>query len=159
MNSQKIQSALARALWLAEWAGEDYQDNVDLRDAARAYVPSIREALASMQQTDAPNSQQEVAGIELTDAEIDSIDRNTHFHESPDWIYRFARAVIAADRTHRADADPNAPCTVPDVDWLAQVIRRADGRHTLGAADLAEHIIEAMIEANGSNTAHGAKTS
>ena len=32
----------------------------------------------------------------------------------------------------------------PDVDWLANVIRSVDGRHTLGAGALAEAIVEAM---------------
>lgn len=36
---------------------------------------------------------------------------------------------------------------VPDVDWLANVIRAVDGAHTLGAGALAEKIIEAMLAA------------
>lgn len=36
---------------------------------------------------------------------------------------------------------------VPDVDWLSNVIRTADGSHNLGAGALAEKIVEAMIAA------------
>lgn len=32
----------------------------------------------------------------LTDAEIQAIDDATHFHESPDWEARFARAIEQA---------------------------------------------------------------
>ena len=37
--------------------------------------------------------------------------------------------------------------TIPDVDWLASVIRSVDGNHTLGAGALAEKIVEAMSAA------------
>lgn len=36
---------------------------------------------------------------------------------------------------------------VPDVDWLANVIRTADGNHSLGAGALAEAIVAAMSAA------------
>ena len=32
----------------------------------------------------------------LTDAEIQALDKSTHFHESPDWGVRFARAIEQA---------------------------------------------------------------
>jgi hypothetical protein len=34
----------------------------------------------------------------LTEEQIQMIDANTHFHESPDWLARFARAI---ERAHR----------------------------------------------------------
>ena len=37
--------------------------------------------------------------------------------------------------------------SVPDVDWLSNVIRSVDGRHQLGAGALAEKIREAMLAA------------
>lgn len=39
------------------------------------------------------------------------------------------------------------PSAVPDVDWLAQVIRAVDGNHSLGAGALAEKIVDAMLAA------------
>jgi len=35
---------------------------------------------------------------------------------------------------------------VPDVDWLAQVIRTVDGNHSLGAGALAEKIVAAIAQ-------------
>jgi hypothetical protein len=32
----------------------------------------------------------------LTEEQIQMIDANTHFHESPDWLARFARAIERA---------------------------------------------------------------
>lgn len=42
----------------------------------------------------------------------------------------------------------SAPAGVPEVDWLANVIRAADGNHSLGAGALAEKIVEAMLSAS-----------
>lgn len=45
-------------------------------------------------------------------------------------------------------ADPDADeVKVPDVAWLSNVIRSADGNNTLGAGALAEKIVEAMLAA------------
>lgn len=42
--------------------------------------------------------------------------------------------------------------SVPDVDWLAETIRRVDGAHKLGAGALAEKIIDAMLSASPAQT-------
>ncbi len=47
-------------------------------------------------------------GQPLTDQQIDMIDSSTHFHESPDWARRFARAIelahgIGSNATERTD--------------------------------------------------------
>lgn len=44
-----------------------------------------------------------------------------------------------------APVPEQASAAVPDVDWLAQVIRAVDGSHSLGAGVLAEKIVEAML--------------
>lgn len=49
----------------------------------------------------------------------------------------------AADRIEALESKLAA---VTDVDWLAQTIRRVDGKHSLGAGALAEKIIEALRE-------------
>jgi hypothetical protein len=53
-----------------------------------------------------------------------------------------------ADSSNESEQSPAAPA-LPDVDWLAQVIRKADGKHDLGACGLAEAIIDAMASAQG----------
>jgi hypothetical protein len=45
-------------------------------------------------------------------------------------------------------ASTTLEAAVPDVDWLAQVIRAVDGKHDLGAGALAEKIVEAMRTAS-----------
>lgn len=39
-------AALEYALFVLEWAAEDYQDNIDLRDEATRRLPAVRTALA-----------------------------------------------------------------------------------------------------------------
>lgn len=48
-------------------------------------------------------------------------------------------------------AEKPAPLAVvmPDVDELAQIIRKVDGSHTLGAGSLAEAILEEVVRLNG----------
>ena len=46
-----------------------------------------------------------------------------------------------------APVEQAAPITVPNVDWLANVIRTANGNNTLGAGALAEKIVEAIAAA------------
>jgi hypothetical protein len=41
-----------------------------------------------------------------------------------------------------------AQSKVPDVDWLANVIRAADGNHSLGAGALSEKIVEALLQSS-----------
>ena len=51
----------------------------------------------------------------------------------------------------RINAEQPAPVAVvmPDVDELAQIIRKVDGSHTLGAGSLAEAILEEVARLNG----------
>ena len=42
------------------------------------------------------------------------------------------------------DAPKGAPVAMPDVDTLAQIIRRVDGSNSLGAGALAEAILAAL---------------
>jgi hypothetical protein len=53
------------------------------------------------------------------------------------WRENQSAALAALRKTH-------AVVPVPAVDWLAQVIRRVDGSHSLGAGALAEKIVEAL---------------
>lgn len=56
-------------------------------------------------------------------------------------------AVEIADAALAAAPSP-APLKLPDVDELAQIIRTADGDHTLGAGALAEAIVAALAAAD-----------
>jgi DNA repair exonuclease SbcCD ATPase subunit len=70
-----------------------------------------------------------------------------------------AAAKLALDQASQrhleieAERDTLAAKLVPDVDWLANVIRQVDGNHKLGAGALAEKIVEAIaahgIQAKG----------
>lgn len=40
---------------------------------------------------------------------------------------------------------------VPDAEWLAYVIRKVDGKHSLGACELAEMIVKEMNEHSNGN--------
>jgi len=51
--------------------------------------------------------------------------------------------ILVARAAYRYGAF-NAPKALPDVEWLAAVIRRVDGAHDMGAAELAEQIVEAI---------------
>lgn len=64
--------------------------------------------------------------------------------------------TVPADRAGEYDADALVPLythsqspSVPDIDWLSNVIRKVDGNHKLGAGALAEKIVEAMLTASG----------
>lgn len=54
----------------------------------------------------------------------------------------------AADELQPATTPTAIPLMIPDVDWLAAVIREVDGNHDLGAGLLAEAIIKVMTDRN-----------
>lgn len=76
----------------------------------------------------------------LVDALASAVD-STAEQEDPQRMTNDQRRA-ASDAVMAAEQE-----VVPDVDWLAQVIRAADGNHTLGAGALAEKIVEAMTAA------------
>lgn len=45
-SAPELLEALEDALFVLEWAAEDYQDNVDLRDRAASRLPAVRAAIA-----------------------------------------------------------------------------------------------------------------
>lgn len=67
----------------------------------------------------------------LTDEEIRRIDDATHFHESPDWSVRFARAILAASATDLPSAESLASPAVTMPQGLTDGEKRA---FMLGAA-------------------------
>lgn len=67
-------------------------------------------------------------------------DRNVNID---DWFESEGRALL-----DKLNADREPAVSVPDVDWLAETIRRVDGDHKLGAGALAEKIISAMLSAS-----------
>lgn len=76
---------------------------------------------------------------EMLDAVVTSVDEAVH-GKNAEVQYRedWAAMLIAAPQ------NPAASVALPDVDWLSNVIRRIDGKHSLGAGALAEGIVEAM---------------
>jgi len=62
-------------------------------------------------------------------------------------IMQFGTDRIVIERALRKAFAAGQASKVPDVDWLANVIRAVDGRHSLRAGALAEKIVEAMLAA------------
>ncbi len=64
--------------------------------------------------------------------------------QSSEQAARSAYEQLAARDAEIAELRKDAESMVIDVDWLSNVIRSADGDHSLGAGALAEKIVEAI---------------
>lgn len=72
---------------------------------------------------------------------------------TPEQVADILRSLGYKDRTERESAEhgqkPVRMIPVPNVDWLSNVIRAADGENRLGAGELAERIVEELEKTGG----------
>lgn len=64
-------------------------------------------------------------------------------------LYREQASMLCPQRVALYAEQPAPVAVMPDVDDLAQIIRKVDGSHTLGSGSLAEAIIEEVSRLNG----------
>lgn len=111
------------------------QQCVDLADACRYQVEKRETRITELER--------KLADEEERHASLQSrcYDQGGTFSSVFDEVAQLRRELAQAREEGRREA-------VPDVDWLSNVIRTADGSHTLGAGALAEKIVEALLAAS-----------
>lgn len=135
----------------ALWALKQIADLDPKTGSIGTAVFIAKEALASpAPQSEKADRNKRAPVGSLTDEQVLELAKNAGFYsddslsaEFPNGYAEVQRRTIAFARALLSSVAPR----VPDVDWLSNVIRAADGNNTLGAGALAEKIVEAMIAA------------
>lgn len=129
----------------------DNQELADLFQAVSAYVnkPESQGAKAAYERAVTPEVMRDVLAVLLAER-TPHPSFGAYWKASPLSASLNPRAEVIAWDAWRAGqtslAVPPAQHVgeLPDVDWLSNVIRTADGNHSLGAGALAEKIVDAM---------------